>query len=135
MQRAVTKWTQHLLLFALVAWPQLSPGAPLQADTSASQFVIRAGRDGLLAAFAHDHEFSPARWQAEVDFDPARPQELRVDVQTSLSSIDARALIEAMVRRVAPTTQPALAAPGSEGSGVPQADRTEDPSVADGPTL
>ena len=62
-----------------------------------------------------------------------RRQELRVDVQTSLSSIDARALIEAMVRRVAPTMQPALAAPGSEGSRVTQADRTEDPPVAERP--
>ena len=62
-----------------------------------------------------------------------RRQELRVDVQTSLSSIDARALIEAMVRRVAPTMQQALAAPGSEGSRVPQTDRTEDPSVAERP--
>ena len=81
MQRAVTKWTQCLLAVAMVAWPRLSPCAPLQADTSASQLVIRAGRSGLLSVLAHDHQFTPARWHAEVEFDPERPQEVRVDVR------------------------------------------------------
>ncbi len=87
MQRAVTKWTQCLLVVALVAWPQLSPGAPLQADTSASHLVIRAGRDGLLSVLAHDHQFTPARWQAEVDYDPEHPQEVRVDVRINAATL------------------------------------------------
>ncbi len=87
MQRAVTKWTQCLLVVALVAWPQLSPCAPLQADTSASQLVIRAGRSGLLSTLAHDHQFTPARWQAEVEFDPERPQEVRVDVRIDAATL------------------------------------------------
>lgn len=80
MQLALTKWTRCLYAVALVAWPRLAPCAPLKADTSTSQLVIRAGRKGLLSALAHDHQFIPARWQAEVDFDPQRPQEVRVDV-------------------------------------------------------
>jgi polyisoprenoid-binding protein YceI len=87
MQPAVTKWTQCLLVVALLAWPQRSPCAPLQADTSASQLVIRTGRNGLLSAFAHDHQFTPARWQADVDFDPERPQEVRVDVRIDAATL------------------------------------------------
>jgi polyisoprenoid-binding protein YceI len=87
MQRAVTKWTQCLAVVALVAWPRLSPCAPLQADTSASQLVIRAGRSGLLSVFGHDHQFTPARWQAQADFDPARPQEVRVDVRIDAATL------------------------------------------------
>ncbi len=87
MQRAVTKWTHRLLAIALFAGPRLSPAAPLQADTSASHLVIRTGRNGLFSALAHIHEFSPARWQAAVDFDPERPQELRVDVRIDAASL------------------------------------------------
>lgn len=87
MQRAVTKWTQFLLVVGLVAWPRLSPGAPLQADTSASQLVIRTGRSGLLSGLSHDHQFTPARWQAEVDFDPDRPQEVHVDVRVDAATL------------------------------------------------
>ncbi len=87
MQRAVPKWTQCLFVVALVTWPQLSRSAPLQADTAASQFVIRADRRGLLAAFAHDHQFTPARWQAEADFDPERPQTVRVDVRVAAATL------------------------------------------------
>ncbi len=87
MQLAVTKWTQCLLVVALVAWPRLSPGASLQADTSASQLVIRTGRHGLFSALAHVHEFIPARWQAEVDFDPERPQEVRADVRIDAATL------------------------------------------------
>ena len=87
MPRAITKWTQCLCVVALVAWPRLSPGAPLQADTSASQLVIRAGRTGLLSALSHDHQFTPARWQAEVDFVPERPQEVRVDVKIDAATL------------------------------------------------
>jgi len=87
MQQAITKWTQCLLVGALVAWPRLSPCAPLQADNPASQLVIRAGRSGLLSVLAHDHQFTPARWQAEADFDPERPQEVRVDVRIDAASL------------------------------------------------
>ncbi len=87
MQRAVTKWTQCLLIVALTAWPRLSPCAPLQADTSASQLVIRAGRNGLLSALSHDHEFRPVRWQADVEFDPERPQEVRVDLRIDAATL------------------------------------------------
>ncbi len=96
MQRTVAKWTQYLFVVALVAWPRLSPSAPLQADTSASTLVIRTGRNGFLRAFAHDHRFTPALWQAEVDFDPDHPQEVRVDVR-----IDAATLHD-QVARLAP---------------------------------
>ena len=87
MQRAFTKWTHRLLVVTLVAWPWLSLGAPLQADTSASQLVIRTGRNGLFSVLAHIHEFSPARWQAEANFDPERPQELRVDVRIDATTL------------------------------------------------
>lgn len=87
MQRAVTKWTQFLLVVGLFAWPRLSPGAPLQADTSASQLVIRTGRSGLLSGLSHDHQFTPARWQAEVGFDPDRPQEVHVDVRIDAATL------------------------------------------------
>ena len=87
MQRTVTKWTQSLLLLALVAWPRLSPAAPLRAETSASRIVIRTGRHGLLSALSHTHEFTPARWQAEVDFAPERPQEVRVDVRIDAGTL------------------------------------------------
>lgn len=87
MQRALTNRMQYLFLIALVAWPRLSPASPLQADTSASQLVIRAGRSGLLSALSHDHQFIPARWQAEVDFDPERPQEVRVDVRIDAATL------------------------------------------------
>ena len=87
MQRTVTKWTQRLLVLALVASPRPSPAAPLQADPSASRIVIRTGRHGLLSALAHHHEFTPARWQAEVDFVPERPQEVRVDVRIDASTL------------------------------------------------
>lgn len=96
MQRAVTKWTQFLLVVALVAWPRPSPSAPLQADTSASSLVIRTGRNGLLRVFSHNHEFTPGVWQAEVDFDPNHPQEVHVDVR-----IDAATLHD-QVARLAP---------------------------------
>lgn len=81
MQRALTNRMRYLFLVALVAWPRLSPASPLRADTSASQLVIRAGRIGLLSALSHDHQFIPARWRAEVDLDPERPEEVRVDVR------------------------------------------------------
>jgi polyisoprenoid-binding protein YceI len=87
MQRAVPKWAQCLLVVGLAAWPQLSRPAPLRADTVASQFVIRADRRGLLSAFAHDHQFIPARWQAEAEFDPVRPQEVRVDVRVDAATL------------------------------------------------
>ena len=87
MHRAVTKWTHRLLAIALFAWPRLSPGAPLRADTSASQLVIHTGRNGIFSALSHDHQFTPARWQAVVDFDPARPQEIRVDVRIDAASL------------------------------------------------
>ena len=87
MQRAVTKWTHRLLVIGLFAWPRLSPGAPLQADTSASQLVIHTGRNGIFSALSHDHQFTPARWQAVVEFDPVRPQELRVDVRIDAATL------------------------------------------------
>jgi polyisoprenoid-binding protein YceI len=88
MQRVVKKWTRCLVFAGLAAaWPQLSRSAPLQADTVASQFVVRADRRGLLSAFAHDHLFTPARWRAEADFDPARPQEVRVDVRVDAATM------------------------------------------------
>jgi polyisoprenoid-binding protein YceI len=87
MQRAVTQWTQRLLLVALVGWPRLSPGAPLEADTAASQLVIHTGRNGIFSALSHDHEFTPARWRAEVDFDPERPQDVRVDVRVDAATL------------------------------------------------
>jgi polyisoprenoid-binding protein YceI len=93
MKGAVTTFAQRLLAVALVAWPQLSPGAPLKADTSASQLVIRTGRNGLFSALAHHHEFSPASWQVEVDLDPARPAEVRVDL-----TIDAATLHDHVAR-------------------------------------
>lgn len=99
MLRALTNRMQYLFLVALVAWPRLSLGSPLQADTSASHLVIRAGRIGLLSAFSHDHQFIPARWQAEVDFDPERPEEVRVDVR-----IDAATLRD-QVARLSPKTR------------------------------
>ena len=87
MQRSVTKSRQYLFVLALVAWPRLSLGAPLQADTEASQLVIHAGRGGFLSTLAHNHEFTPARWQAEVDFDPERPQDVRVDVRIDAATL------------------------------------------------
>ncbi|SRR6266568_337456 len=87
MQRAVLKWTQRIFVVALVACPRLSRSAPLKADTVASQFVIRADRRGLLSAFAHDHQFSPARWQAEADLDPEHPQTVRVDVRVDAATL------------------------------------------------
>ena len=99
MNPALAKWTQCLFLAVLVAWPQPSQAAPLQADISASRLVVRAGRHGLLSALAHDHEFIPARWQAEVEFDPQRPQEVRVDLR-----VDAATLHD-QVARLAPKTR------------------------------
>ena len=87
MQRAVTKCAQCILAVALVVWPWLSSGAPLQADTAASRLVIRATKRGLLSVLAHDHEFTPARWEAEVDFEPGRPQDVRVDVRIDAASL------------------------------------------------
>jgi polyisoprenoid-binding protein YceI len=87
MQRAVSKWAQSLLATALVAWPRPSPCALLQADPSVSQLVVRAGKSGILRALSHDHEFTPARWQAEVDFDPKRPKEVRVDVRIDAATL------------------------------------------------
>jgi polyisoprenoid-binding protein YceI len=87
MPRAILTWTYSLLVVALGAWPRLSPCAPLQADTSASTLVIRASKAGLLSAIAHDHQFAPARWQAEVDFDPRHPQEARVDVRIDAATL------------------------------------------------
>jgi polyisoprenoid-binding protein YceI len=87
MQRSVPKWMQYLSVVALATWPQVSRSVPLQADTGASQFVIRADRRGLLSALAHDHQFTPARWQAEADFDPERPQKLRVDVRVDAATL------------------------------------------------
>jgi polyisoprenoid-binding protein YceI len=87
MQRATSKWTQCLFVVALIAWPRLSPAAPLQADTSASQLVIRAEKRGLLSALAHDHEFTPATWQAEVDFDPRHPHWVRVDIRIDAATL------------------------------------------------
>ena len=84
---AVTKWKQCVFVFALMAWPRLSPCASLQADTSASELVIRAGRIGLLSALAHDHQFTPARWRAAVEFDPQRPEEVRVDVRIDATTL------------------------------------------------
>ncbi len=87
MRSAVTKLKQCLLVAVLVAWPRLSPAASLQADTAASRLVIRAGRGGLLSALAHNHEFTPARWEAQVDFDPERPQDIRVDVRVDAATL------------------------------------------------
>ena len=93
MQRSVNRLKQFLFVVALAAWPRLSPAAPLRADTAASQLVIRAGRGGFLATLAHNHEFIPARWKAEVDFDAKRPQQIRVDV-----TIDAATLHDHIAR-------------------------------------
>lgn len=87
MQRAVTKCRQCLLAVALITWPLLSRGAPLQADLSASELVIRATKTGLLSVLGHDHQFTPARWRAEVDFDPGRPQDVRVDVRIDAATL------------------------------------------------
>jgi polyisoprenoid-binding protein YceI len=90
MQHAVTKCTRSSLvvaLVALVAWPWLSSASPLAADTSASRLVIRASKKGVLSFLAHDHEFTPARWRADVDFDPSRPQDVRVDVRIDAATL------------------------------------------------
>lgn len=87
MQRALTSLKQCLFIVVLVAWPRLSPGASLQADTAASQLVIRAGKGGFLSTLAHNHEFTPARWQAGVEFDPRRPQDIRVDVRIDAATL------------------------------------------------
>ena len=84
---SVTKWMLSVLALALVAWPRFSPCASLSADTSASELVIRTARAGLLSALAHNHQFTPATWRAEVEFDPHRPQELRVDVRIDASTL------------------------------------------------
>ena len=83
----VTKCALSLFALALVAWPRLSPCAPLRVDTSASELVVRAGRAGLLSGLAHDHQFTPATWRAEVEFDPLRRQEIRVDVRIDASTL------------------------------------------------
>lgn len=87
MPRAITKLKQFLFIAALVAWPRFSPGAPLEADTSASQLVIHAGKGGFLSTLAHNHEFTPSRWRAEVEFDPKRPQEVHVDVRIDAATL------------------------------------------------
>ena len=87
MQRAVAKCAQCLIVAALAAWPRPSPGAPFQADPSASRLVIHAGKSGVLRAFSHNHEFTPARWRAEVDFDPAHPEEVRVDLRIDAATL------------------------------------------------
>lgn len=87
MQRAVWKCAQSLLAAALVTWPRPSPCALLQADPSASRLVVRAGKRGVLRALSHDHEFTPARWQAQADFDPERPKEVRVDVRIDTATL------------------------------------------------
>jgi polyisoprenoid-binding protein YceI len=87
MQRAPTKWLLGPFVAFLVACPRLSLGAPLQADTSASQLVIHAGRSGLLSTLSHDHLFTPASWRAEVEFDPARPQNVHVDVRIDAATL------------------------------------------------
>ncbi|HEU4381934.1 MAG TPA: YceI family protein [Anaeromyxobacteraceae bacterium] len=78
---------QSLVAAALATWPALSLAAPFQADPSASRLVVRAGRSGVLRALSHDHELTPARWAAEVDFDPARPEEVRVDVRIDAATL------------------------------------------------
>lgn len=97
MQRSVKTWTQHLLAAALCLWPAVSRPAQLEADPSASTFVIRASKRGLLSTLAHDHEFMPERWRAEADFDPRRLQELHVDVR-----VDAASLHDHVARLTAP---------------------------------
>jgi polyisoprenoid-binding protein YceI len=87
MMRAIAKWTSGLLVLLLAAWPRPSSSAPLQADTSASQLVIHTGRNGIFSALAHDHEFTPAQWRAEVDFDPERPREILVDVRIDAATL------------------------------------------------
>ena len=87
MNPVLAKWMQFLFIAALAAWPRPSPAAPLQADTSASKLVVRAGRHGLLSALAHDHEFIPARWHAEVEFDPERPREVRVALRVDAATL------------------------------------------------
>ena len=87
MQRAVTKWLHCALVAFLAAWPRLSLSAPFQADASSSQLVIRAGRTGLLSTLAHDHLFTPGRWQADVEFDPERPEAIHVDVRIEAATL------------------------------------------------
>ena len=87
MQSAVSKCARFFLALALLAWPWLSSGASLKADTSASRLVVRASKTGLLSAVIHDHEFTPARWEAQVDFDPGRPQDVRVDVRIDAATL------------------------------------------------
>jgi polyisoprenoid-binding protein YceI len=87
MQPAPSKCARFVLALALLAWPWLSSGTPLEADTSASRLVVRASKKGLLSVVAHDHEFIPARWEAEVDFDPGRPQDVRVDVRIDAATL------------------------------------------------
>lgn len=87
MQPAVSKLARYILTLALIASPWLASGAPLEADTSASRLVIRASKRGLLSAVTHDHEFTPARWEAQVDFDPGRSQDVRVEVRIDAATL------------------------------------------------
>jgi polyisoprenoid-binding protein YceI len=87
MQSLVSKCARCVLALALITWPWLSSGASLEADTYASRLVVRASKRGILSAVTHDHEFTPARWEAQVDFDPARPQDVRVDLRIDAASL------------------------------------------------
>lgn len=87
MQSSISKCARFALALTLAAWPWLSSGATLEADASASQLVVRARKKGILSVVTHDHEFTPARWEAQVEFDPGRPQDVRVDLRIDAASL------------------------------------------------
>ncbi len=64
-------------LAALAPSPALA--VPFHVAGAASTLVVRATRGGLLSALAHNHQLTPARWQATVDFDPERRRDLTVE--------------------------------------------------------
>lgn len=90
MQSTVSKCVRSFLALALVGWPWLSSGASLEADTSSSRIVVRASKRGLLSAVTHDHEFTPARWGAQVELEPGRPQDVRVELRIDAASLHDR---------------------------------------------
>ncbi len=76
-----------LVAVAALVGPSLGLSEEMRTDTSASSLRVRVGKAGVLSVLGHDHDFTPERWRADVSFDPARPQDLHVDIAVEAGSL------------------------------------------------
>src|SRR5688500_20169021 len=63
--------------------------AEMRIDPGRSTLLVKLYKDGPASAFAHDHVVAARRFTGTIKWDPARPEETRVQVVVEAATLDA----------------------------------------------